>query len=66
MATATNLSPIDKLKGAHDYSVLKFSMQLYLEDEDLWICIMGNQQAVATGNRKKKNMNKEKLSSFLL
>lgn len=55
----SNLPPIDKLRGSEDYNDWKYSVQAYLEHEELWDCIEGTQQPVA--NTKKMARAKAKL-----
>ena len=46
MGSSNNLLQIDKLKGISDYNEWKFAMKAYLEDEDLWKCVEGEEQAI--------------------
>ncbi|XP_018403755.1 PREDICTED: retrovirus-related Pol polyprotein from transposon TNT 1-94 [Cyphomyrmex costatus] len=41
-SSSTNLPVIEKLKGRDNYSTWRFAMQTYLEHEDLWECVTGD------------------------
>lgn len=44
---ATNVPPLDKLKGRENYQTWKIGMQAYLEYEDLWGCVEGISEYIA-------------------
>lgn len=51
---ATMLSSIEKLKGRENYNTWAFAVKAYLEHEDLWSCVLGDDQTQDDGQKAKR------------